>query len=80
MGERIGIIMNGVTGRMGTNQHLIRSVLALRQEGGVRLKDGRRVLPEPINPVAPVSKVLVKTEAFLKVARGSPLRPRISAV
>jgi predicted dehydrogenase len=48
MTERIGIIMNGVTGRMGTNQHLIRSVLALRQEGGLRLADGRRVLPEPI--------------------------------
>jgi predicted dehydrogenase len=48
MTERIGIIMNGVTGRMGTNQHLIRSVLALREEGGLRLGDGRRVLPEPV--------------------------------
>ena len=48
MTERVGIIMNGVTGRMGTNQHLIRSVLALREEGGVRLGDGRRVLPEPV--------------------------------
>ncbi len=48
MTERIGIIMNGVTGRMGRNQHLIRSVLALREEGGVRLGDGRRVLPEPM--------------------------------
>ena len=48
MTERIGVIMNGVTGRMGTNQHLIRSVLALRNEGGVSLRDGRRVLPEPV--------------------------------
>ncbi|MGO8915885.1 MAG: Gfo/Idh/MocA family protein [Stellaceae bacterium] len=48
MTERIGIIMNGVTGRMGTNQHLIRSVLALRQARGIRLADGRRVVPEPI--------------------------------
>ncbi len=48
MTERIGIIMNGVTGRMGTNQHLIRSVLALRREGGIRLADGRCVVPEPI--------------------------------
>jgi predicted dehydrogenase len=48
MTERFGIIMNGVTGRMGANQHLIRSVLALREEGGVRLRDGRRVLPEPV--------------------------------
>jgi predicted dehydrogenase len=46
--RRLGIIMNGVTGRMGTNQHLIRSVLALRAEGGVRLKDGSRVMPEPL--------------------------------
>ena len=46
--ERLGIIMNGVTGRMGTNQHLIRSICALRNEGGVRLADGRRVMPDPI--------------------------------
>jgi predicted dehydrogenase len=39
--------MNGVTGRMGTNQHLIRSVLAIRQDGGLRLGDGRVVMPEP---------------------------------
>ena len=48
MTERIGVIMNGVTGRMGTNQHLIRSVLALRREGGIRLADGRSVVPEPV--------------------------------
>ena len=34
---RIGIIMNGVTGRMGTNQHLVRSINAIRAEGGVPL-------------------------------------------
>jgi len=44
----IGIIMNGVTGRMGTNQHLIRSILAIRQQGGVRLKNGDLLLPDPI--------------------------------
>lgn len=44
----VGIIMNGVTGRMGTNQHLVRSILALREQGGVRLSDGSRILPEPI--------------------------------
>lgn len=44
----IGIIMHGVTGRMGMNQHLIRSVLAIREQGGVVLSDGRRVLPDPI--------------------------------
>ena len=46
--ERLGIIMNGVTGRMGTNQHLVRSILAIRAQGGVALKDGRRVMPDPI--------------------------------
>ena len=45
---RIGIIMNGVTGRMGTNQHLVRSINAIRAEGGVPLSDGRRVMPDPI--------------------------------
>ena len=45
---RLGIIMNGVTGRMGTNQHLVRSICAIRAQGGVRLADGRRVMPDPI--------------------------------
>ena len=46
--KRLGVIMHGVTGRMGTNQHLVRSVLAMRKEGGVALKDGTRVVPDPI--------------------------------
>ena len=46
--RRIGIIMHGVTGRMGTNQHLIRSILAIRAEGGITLADGTRVVPEPL--------------------------------
>lgn len=45
---RVGIIMNGVTGRMGTNQHLVRSVLAIRQQGGVKVGSGEVILPEPI--------------------------------
>ena len=44
----IGIIMNGVTGRMGTNQHLIRSILAIRQQGGVKLANGDVIMPDPI--------------------------------
>ena len=46
--KRIGIIMNGVTGRMGTNQHLVRSILEIRKQGGVRLKNGTRLVPDPI--------------------------------
>ena len=40
--------MNGVTGRMGLNQRLIRSVVAIRQQGGVTLANGDRVMPDPI--------------------------------
>ncbi len=46
--RRLGIIMAGVTGRMGTNQHLIRSILAIREAGGVVLANGDRVMPDPI--------------------------------
>lgn len=46
--KRLGIIMHGVTGRMGTNQHLIRSIVAIRAQGGVVLSNGDRVLPDPI--------------------------------
>src|SRR3954466_12700601 len=46
--RRIGIIMNGVTGRMGTNQHLVRSIVAIRDQGGVALKDGTRLMPHPL--------------------------------
>jgi predicted dehydrogenase len=46
--RRIGIIMNGVTGRMGTNQHLLRSILEIRKDGGVALKNGTRIVPDPI--------------------------------
>ncbi len=45
---RLGIIMHGVTGRMGMNQHLIRSILAIRADGGVTLGNGDRVMPDPI--------------------------------
>ena len=46
--KTLGIIMNGVTGRMGMNQHLIRSVVAIRAEGGVTLSDGSKVQLDPI--------------------------------
>ncbi|BBK35449.1 oxidoreductase [Allostella sp. ATCC 35155] len=60
--KRLGIIMNGVTGRMGTNQHLVRSVLAIRQQGGVALADGTRVMPDPIL----VGRNAAKVEALAK--------------
>ncbi len=46
--HKLGIIMNGVTGRMGTNQHLIRSIKAIIDQGGVRLSDAEVIMPDPV--------------------------------
>ncbi|MFK0246365.1 Gfo/Idh/MocA family protein [Amycolatopsis azurea] len=46
--RKLGVVMNGVTGRMGYRQHLVRSVLAIREAGGVELSDGSRVQLEPV--------------------------------
>lgn len=46
--QNVGIIMNGVTGRMGTNQHLIRSIVAIREQGGIELSNGDVIMPDPI--------------------------------
>jgi len=46
--HKIGIIMNGVTGRMGTHQHLVRSILAIRDQGGVALPGGDALMPDPV--------------------------------
>ena len=46
--RRLGIIMYGVTGRMGANQHLARSIAVIRREGGVTLRNGDRVMPDPV--------------------------------
>ena len=43
----IGVILSGVTGRMGTNQHLHRSIMAIREQGGVTLSNGDRLMPVP---------------------------------
>lgn len=46
--RRVGIIMNGVTGRMGTNQHLLRSIVAIRDQGGIRVEPDLVLVPDPI--------------------------------
>jgi predicted dehydrogenase len=46
--NKIGIIMNGVTGRMGTNQHLLRSIVEIIRQGGVKTSDGDYIMPDPI--------------------------------
>jgi predicted dehydrogenase len=63
--RRIGIIMNGVTGRMGTNQHLVRSIVAIRDQGGMRLSNGDTLMPDPIL----VGRDKAKVEALAKAHR-----------
>lgn len=46
--HNIGIIMNGVTGRMGTNQHLLRSIAAIIKQGGVKINEEETIMPHPI--------------------------------
>ena len=46
--QKIGIIMNGVTGRMGTNQHLMRSIVEIIKQGGIKLRSGDRLIPDPV--------------------------------
>ena len=45
--RKVGIIMNGVTGRMGTNQHLMRSIVAIIKQGGVKISDTETIMPDP---------------------------------
>ena len=69
--HKIGIIMNGVTGRMGTNQHLIRSIAAIVKQGGVKVGDDMVIMPEPV--------LVGRNENKLKqVADLSGINPRIS--
>ena len=44
----VGIIMNGVTGRMGKNQHLLRSIVEIIRQGGVRISENETILPDPV--------------------------------
>ena len=69
--NKIGIIMNGVTGRMGTNQHLIRSIAAIVKQGGVKVGDDEVIMPDPI--------LVGRNENKLKkIAELSGINPKIS--
>jgi predicted dehydrogenase len=46
--QKVGIIMNGVTGRMGTNQHLERSIVAIINQGGLKINDDLTLMPDPV--------------------------------
>jgi predicted dehydrogenase len=63
----IGIIMNGVTGRMGLNQHLRRSIYAIMQQGGVKIGDDV-IMPKPLL----VGRNAVKLQAISTECGGIP--------
>lgn len=46
--HKVGIIMNGVTGRMGTNQHLMRSIVEIINQGGVKVNEAEVIMPDPV--------------------------------
>lgn len=58
----IGIIMNGVTGRMGTNQHLLRSIAEIIKQGGVKVSPSEFIMPDPVL----VGRDAVKLEKLMK--------------
>ncbi len=46
--HKVGIILNGVTGRMGTNQHLMRSIIEIMKQGGVQCGPSEFIMPDPV--------------------------------
>ncbi len=70
--KRIGIIMNGVTGRMGTNQHLDRSITAIIKQGGVKAGDDLILMPEPLLTGRSESKLKALAEKYGNEANGKP--------
>jgi predicted dehydrogenase len=70
----IGIILNGVTGRMGTNQHLVRSILAIIKQAGIRVSDNLRLMPDPILTGRNANKLKELAEAHGPGVIGKPLK------
>lgn len=70
--RRIGIIMNGVTGRMGTNQHLERSITAIIQQGGIKISDDLVLMPDPILTGRSENKLKALAEKYGPSAIGKP--------
>ncbi len=62
--KRIGIILNGVTGRMGTNQHLHRSIVAIMKQGGVKVSDDLTLMPDPILTGRSANKLQALSDRF----------------
>ncbi len=72
--RRIGIVMNGVTGRMGTNQHLFRSIVAIMKQGGVRISPELVLMPDPILTGRSESKLKGLAERAGRELGGEPLK------
>src|SRR4029079_9325089 len=78
--HKIGIIMNGVTGRMGTNQHLLRSITEIIKQGGVKINAGETIMPDPVlvgrdaNKLEYLSSIsgVTKTTTHLEEALANP--------
>ncbi len=62
--HKIGIIMNGVTGRMGTNQHLMRSIVEIIKQGGVQVGPEEVIMPDPVL----VGRSMAKLEKLKKMS------------
>jgi predicted dehydrogenase len=71
----LGVIMNGVTGRMGLNQHLRRSIHAIIEQGGVRLDENETILPKPLL----VGRSAAKLEAISQEFGGLPYTTDLNA-
>jgi predicted dehydrogenase len=69
--QHVGIILNGVTGRMGTNQHLIRSILAIMQQGGIRVSDDLVLMPKPVLTGRNANKLKALAEKHSSAATGA---------
>jgi predicted dehydrogenase len=70
----VGIIMNGVTGRMGLNQHLRRSIYAIMRQGGVKLNEAEAIMPKPLL----VGRNAAKLEAISNECGGLPFTTDLS--
>src|SRR3954463_2312485 len=71
----VGIIMNGVTGRMGLNQHLRRSIYAIIQGGGLKLNDSETIMPRPLL----VGRNATKLATIAKECGGLPFSTDLDA-
>jgi len=62
--RKVGIMLNGVTGRMGTNQHLERSILAIVKQGGLKVSDDMVIMPDPILTGRNINKLQAIAEKY----------------